>query len=235
MLMLVVTIIIAAVVSGYAGGLIGNTQKSPTLAMDVRIVNTGTWIGSGFFASVTGASDAISTKDTKLVTQWKTTYRSNGTALMGGNVSVGGVQNSYCYIGMKTNKAIWSKVPYGFGKGAGDVSGQNPTNPQTKPNQQFGNYSLIQGTSLSATPYGTTSGTAIGGAPGLSDTSGYGVVTPYTYSTGGNYTADQFDATQAVLGMNWENLKPGDAVSVKVVYIPSGQTIYQKTVSVTEG
>jgi flagellin-like protein len=42
MLMLVVTIIIAAVVSGFAGGLIGsNNQKTPALTMDVRIVNSG--------------------------------------------------------------------------------------------------------------------------------------------------------------------------------------------------
>ena len=61
MLMLVVTIIIAAVVSGYAGGLVGggNNQKSPTLSMDVKIVNTGTAVGSGFFATVLSISDPI--------------------------------------------------------------------------------------------------------------------------------------------------------------------------------
>jgi len=42
MLMLVVTIIIAAVVSGFAGGLVGtNNQKAPKLTIDARIVNGG--------------------------------------------------------------------------------------------------------------------------------------------------------------------------------------------------
>ncbi len=49
MLMLVVTIIIAAVVSGFAGGLIGGSnQKTPTLVMDVKITNTGNAATSSF-------------------------------------------------------------------------------------------------------------------------------------------------------------------------------------------
>ena len=36
MLMLVVTIIIAAVVSGFAGGLIGDAKKAPSIALDVK-------------------------------------------------------------------------------------------------------------------------------------------------------------------------------------------------------
>jgi len=84
MLMLVVTIIIAAVVSGFAGGLIGgNNQKAPTLAMDVKISNSGSWVGSGFSATVTSVSDPIPTKDLKIVTSWTAT--SNGAPLVGGN------------------------------------------------------------------------------------------------------------------------------------------------------
>ena len=37
MLMLVVTIIIAAVVSAFAGGLVGGQQKAPSLTMDIKI------------------------------------------------------------------------------------------------------------------------------------------------------------------------------------------------------
>ncbi|MFA5331579.1 MAG: type IV pilin N-terminal domain-containing protein [Methanoregula sp.] len=78
MLMLVVTIIIAAVVSGFAGGLIGTgDQKTPTLNMDVTITNSGTWRSSEFLATVTGVSEPIPTKDLKLVTSWTTTVKTN--------------------------------------------------------------------------------------------------------------------------------------------------------------
>ena len=45
MLMLVVTIIIAAVVSAFAGGLASNQQKAPTGTFECTIVNDGTWGG----------------------------------------------------------------------------------------------------------------------------------------------------------------------------------------------
>ena len=64
MLMLVVTIIIAAVVSGFSGGLIGGKQqKTPTLAMDVKVVNSGTSATSGFFATITGVSNALQSRN----------------------------------------------------------------------------------------------------------------------------------------------------------------------------
>ncbi len=67
MLMLVVTIIIAAVVSGFAGGLIGGgTPAAPTVSMDVKIVNTGSATGSGFFATVTGVSAPVQTHNLEL-------------------------------------------------------------------------------------------------------------------------------------------------------------------------
>ena len=60
MLMLVVVIIIAAVVSGFAGGLVGgSSQKAPNLIMDVKIVNTGYYTTSGFFATVVEISRPI--------------------------------------------------------------------------------------------------------------------------------------------------------------------------------
>ncbi|MDD1686432.1 type IV pilin, partial [Methanoregula sp.] len=65
MLMLVVVIIIAAIVSGFSGNLMSGSsaKKAPTLSMDVKVVNTGYWQGSGFYATVTGVSEPIPTKD----------------------------------------------------------------------------------------------------------------------------------------------------------------------------
>jgi archaeal type IV pilus assembly protein PilA len=234
MLMLVVTIIIAAVVSGFAGGLIGsNNQKSPTLAMDVKIANSGSWIGSGFSAFVTGVSEPIQTKDLKLVTSWKTTNRETGAAIMGGNISKANVANFDCYIGMKTSNR--RQVPAPFGHGTGVAGIQDTTNMANYTQQHFGNYSLIVGTNMEAMPYGSTSGTAIGGAVGTSDSGGYGVTTPYTYTAGGSYTTDMIDATTAILGRGWENLRTGDIVTVRVVYVPTGSTIFNKDIPVTEG
>ena len=79
MLMLVVTVIIAAVVSGFAGGLVGGegSQKVPSLSMDVSIINSGTFRGSGFSAKILGVSEPIPTKDLKIVTSWDTTVKTN--------------------------------------------------------------------------------------------------------------------------------------------------------------
>jgi FlaG/FlaF family flagellin (archaellin) len=123
MLMLVVTIIIAAVVSGFAGGLIGgNNEKTPTLAMDVKIENS-TSTGATFAATVLSISEPVPTSKLKLSTSW--------------------VKNASIFGGADTT----AKVPYGFGPGVtGDISLNSPYNP----NQYFGNYTLTQGTGLVA-------------------------------------------------------------------------------------
>jgi len=241
MLMLVVTIIIAAVVSGFAGGLIGgNNQKAPTLTMDVKVSNTGTWVGSGFSATVTSVSEPIPTKNIKIVTSWITTMKdntnypsiANGASFAGGNISVPLTNNSRYNVpasggtgGLKDMIA-----PFGSGPGVGNV---NPTAPYAE--QQFGNYTLSQGTGLYAFPFGTTSGKAIGGITGSSAIEGYGVATPFAYNTTTGSTFYSVDAAQAVLGANWEQLRAGDTVTVRVIHIPTGKVILQKDVAVTEG
>ena len=74
MLMLVVTIILAAVVSGFTGGLVGNTQAAPKAAIDVEIdsnSNLGMDMGYGtqvFFTLLSG--DSIPTKDLSIITYY---------------------------------------------------------------------------------------------------------------------------------------------------------------------
>ena len=254
MLMLVVTIIIAAVVSGFAGGLINGQSKSPSLTMDVKISNSGQYVGSGFSASVLGVSQAIDSKDVKIVTTWSTTMKNNssvdlsaaqaaipnGTMFHGGNVSLPNSANVLCFQGMQT-KAVtsWSTAPFAIGVGI-DPANTNAADPMGKSataNQKvmwFGQYTIQQGVTLFAFPYGSDSGMAIGGAPGAAATSGYNGATPYAY-TSGSYANGQIDATSAVLGTGWEQLRPGDTVNVKVVYIPTGAAIFSKDVAVTEG
>ena len=119
MLMLVVTIIIAAVVSAFAGGTLGTSsnQKTPTVAMDASLVNTSGKLN--FTATVLSVSDSIPTKNLVLSATW-----TSGSNYGGGNSS--------------------TKIPYGYGPGVnGTVSLTSPTT-----NQYFGTYLLTPGTSL---------------------------------------------------------------------------------------
>jgi len=263
MLMLVVVIIVAAVVSGFAAGLVGETaQKAPTLAMDVKVVNMGSWTGSGFFATVTGVSRPIPTGDLRIVTSWTA---ANGTMpLSGGNTTLPGQGealyqnprlNTYYLFGgsaqrmFSQNNGYYWIAPWGGGPGvnASDTLGYGDTNPTTygRPVQQFGYYTLVPGTTMTAKPYGQGSPQTMGGTvgtdgiSGLSGFYGYGVVTPYTYTIGdiSEYTrgGPYDDSMAAVLGYHWETLREGDKVNVRVIHAPTGKVIFNKDVPVTEG
>ncbi len=260
MLMVVVVIIIAAVVSGFAGGLVGDTsQKAPTLTMDVKVINMGSWTGSGFFATVTSVSKPIPTSDLKIVTSW---MAADGTS--GGSLVLPKIVNTKYVLTVYpltppitgTNSGWIS--PWGGGpgldgsitRGGGGSGSLADTNPWkfTKVDQQFGYYELVPGTTLMARPCGVTGTTSssphIEGTTGASDgTIGYGISTPYTYTegtstftytypAGSSYTPD---AMRAMLGSGWEKLREGDTVNIKVIHIPSGKVIFNKDVPVTEG
>lgn len=67
MLMLVVTIIIAATVSAFAGGLVGSADKTPQAAFDVKIVKGGA--GPSMSIAHLGG-DAIDTARMKIIATW---------------------------------------------------------------------------------------------------------------------------------------------------------------------
>lgn len=79
MLMLVVTIIIAAVVSGFAGGLVTSTQSAPNAVLDVKIysaANVGGIMSKTYAPECTIdhlSGDPLNTADLKLVFTWKNT------------------------------------------------------------------------------------------------------------------------------------------------------------------
>ena len=197
MLMLFVTVIIAAVVSAFAGGFTsGGSQAAPTISLDVQVINTGSAYGSGFFATVTSVSAPVKTQNLRLITAWSTTNRTHtDQALNGGNRSA--------YVSGSTVEV----PPLGYGPGITDgvTNGDN-----------FGNYTLVAGTGLVATPdlsYGNATQS----------------VQPYQYPT------PVVDDISKVLGTNWQNLKEGDIVTVSLVDVSSGKIIYQKSIPVTEG
>lgn len=236
MLMLVVTIIIAAVVSGFAGGLMGEgQQKAPTLALVVKIMNTGSWTGSGFFATVNGVSEPILTKDLRIVTSW--TAANGGNPVSGGSrvMPNNGTSNIDTLFDPSTSLAGTTYVaPFGYGPGVNASRGisSGPTYLAfSEPRQQFGNYSLVSGTTLSATPCGAQNAESVGNSS-ASATDGYGIGTRFQYSSG---ATGKTDATTAMLGPGWEHLRAGDKVNVKVIYNPVGSVIFNKDVPVAEG
>jgi len=174
MLMLVVTIIIAAVVSAFSGGLVGgNNQKTPTLAMDVKIVNSSS-TGTTFSATILGISDPVQTKYLKIATSWAKNITSG--AVYGGN----------------TTSTTGATAPYGFGPG---ITGNTTLTSPYNPNQYFGNYTLMQGTGM---------------------------------------VAESSDIS-SLLGGGYGNLGVGDVVTVRVIFTPTGKTVFQKDVYITGG
>lgn len=191
MLMLIVVVLIAAAVSGFSGSLIGNTEKAPTLSMDVHISNNGYWSGSAFSARVTGVEKGVSTKDLKLVTSWSKTD-STGKHITGGNTVVPGLYNTYVHLssgsGCDNEKNYWYVAPQGFGTGVGESGGESSTGPSTggSISTSFGAYDLMVGTSMYAQPFGETARPTSGGHSSTSYKVGYGVNSTrwnYTYGT----------------------------------------------------
>jgi FlaG/FlaF family flagellin (archaellin) len=216
MLMLVVTIIIAAVVSGFAGGLAGGTQKAPQVSMDVSIKNTGYAASSYILFGVQAVSEPIPTRDLKISTYWSTTNKTagDGSIITGGSIVTAALNYpnteyySYTY-----------HSPLGFGEG---VIGNQSTSGSYI-NQQFGNYTLIPGTAMKNSAAGYTTG---GGY-------GYGYGDQYEYLINSGYWDDgDTDGMIAILGENWNDLRPGDLVDIKIVHIPSGKLILDTTVGV---
>jgi FlaG/FlaF family flagellin (archaellin) len=241
MLMLVVTIIIAAVVSAFAGGLTGAQQKAPSISMDVDIGNTGS-DHSYFDIHVNSVSDSINTKDLKLVTSWKTTMRDNrseelsptmknvpnGTTFSGGNTTLPNVVNTVYHSCRKSTCSVANKVlPYGYGPGVASWGAFS----SIPPDMYFGNYSLMSGTTLHAFPVaGFSTSISNNEVP-----SGYGAVIPYHYTigtSGSSFQTGDCDGMMALLGGGWGNLRAGDMVNVKLIHIPSGKAIYDSDVSV---
>ncbi|MFA5397058.1 MAG: type IV pilin N-terminal domain-containing protein [Methanogenium sp.] len=214
MLMLVVTIIIAAVVSAFAGGMASGQEKAPAASIDCNIKIDGTWGGSGFDIVVLACDEPIPTKNLKLVTSWKA---SDGT-VGGAEITGPTVPHTAHY---NDNASTYS-VPLGFGPGIEDWRASGSYSP----NQHYGNYTLVAGTRMHNSPYGWSA-----------EFGGYGVssTTRYTYTDGEKFVKSRDrDAMMVILGDEWDKLRSGDVVSVKLVHIPTGSVIFSDKV-VVEG
>ena len=228
MLMLVVTIIIAAVVSAFAGGLSTGQKDVPKASFQTTIKNGGGWGNSMFDMRVLATDKGIPTKDIKIVTSWtsKDGY-SNYTVITGPSP---GAPNTITTGGTKRYHS-----PVGHGEG---VSRDTPDNPGGSSlngtpmageywvTQHFGNYSLVAGTSMHNSPAGSMTA----GNPGYGQTS----TTKYQYTYGATFLETDVDGMMAILGRDWNHLRGGDVVSVKLIHIPSQKVLYDENI-VVEG
>ncbi|MFA5330789.1 MAG: type IV pilin N-terminal domain-containing protein [Methanoregula sp.] len=146
MLMLVVTIIIAAVVSAFAGGLTGTTQAAPKASIDVQIKMEAddTMGGTNDVMTFTELSgDSIQTKDLAIIT-----YYVNQSGTVYKNKQTLTSSASQLYNGSYYSSRL-SRVPYLSDMRLGYSNGNTLTD--------FGNYTWKTGDILST---GTTAGTA---------------------------------------------------------------------------
>lgn len=219
MLMLVVTIIIAAVVSAFAGGLSGNTQTAPQAAIDVRISSTGGGSMTGTesnaeFELLSG--DSIPTKDIAIITYYTNdsghTYKheqtatSTGTSLYGVmdyssyGVSGGFDYSNYTSVNMIARVPFLNDMRNGYAGGGATVSGGSELTPNLKPD--FGNFTWMPGDIMS------TNGDA-----GTADLLGI------------NGTAEPHQIIDPDFGI-------GSLVEIKILHIPSEKYIFDKEVIV---
>lgn len=216
MLMLVVTIIIAAVVSAFAGGMAGNQQKAPSGNFECKIINDGTWGGSDFTLKVLAVSEPIPTKDIKITTSWRSADGFSNTTTITGPV-IGDDSKLNTHYNNSFNKY---QSPLGFGA---HIENWQASGDYVK-TQYYGNYTLLASTTMHNSPYGWSAANG-----------GYGVSsdTHYKYTDGSKYVSGRdVDGVQAILGYNWYHLMPGEKVNVKLTHIPTGAVIFEKDVPV---
>jgi FlaG/FlaF family flagellin (archaellin) len=143
MLMLVVTIIIAAVVSAFAGGLSSGTEVAPSASLDVRFMQDDGGMGPSYvewkmvFEHMSG--DPIPTDDLEIITYCTL---SNGTVIK--HVQTGSSESTDLYgYGTYTRVPLLNDMSLGY-------SGDNPL-------KDFGNYTWKTGDLLSS---GSDAGTS---------------------------------------------------------------------------
>ena len=202
MLMLVVTIIIAAVVSMYAAG-VSSTQESTPLAMiDCSIVSDGQ--NGRYVMEVVSVSEPVSTKYLKLVTSWSTVAKRD-TTINGRSFAPGE-----------------------------KISGGNTTTGTTnvsEVNTVYSSYKYNSPIGYGAGVIGTTKNS--GGFEANQWFGNYSITTGTVLkNTASSPVPVSGDAMQAVFGEGWDNLRTGDQVNVRLIYIPTGSSIFETIVAV---
>jgi archaeal type IV pilus assembly protein PilA len=159
MLMLIVTIIIAATVSAFAGNAISGTQKAPSANVELHVKNGGDASHSYFTMKVLGVSEPIPTKNLKVVTSWTATDRTTRNATTGGNTTYAGLASARILEDTTYNPF---SVPTGYGAGVNGWA----TNTSHVYDAQWGNFTWTAGTACFDNPSSDYSSNAYSGHTG---------------------------------------------------------------------
>ncbi|HJJ42436.1 MAG TPA: type IV pilin N-terminal domain-containing protein [Methanocorpusculum sp.] len=212
MLMLVVTIIIAAVVSAFAGGLVTSAEKAPIASLETKIaVNVG-WDGNPepILAITHLSGDPIDTSKTKLVTSW--TNRTTGEVNYRETVGLPYSKTAKEYESGSTVNLDLSKANVNNSAGTKYqepyfvVPGVMPTANTTEypvPSLWYGKFTLRAGDVMKSMS---------------------------SLSTGEYYNPDGYNDYSVI--KNAMQLTSKDIVTVQLIDIPSGNLIYDKAVYV---
>ena len=186
MLMVVVTVILAAAVSSYSSGMVSTSSTAPTAVFDVKIEKDAIGdMGPDYpfsyisIKEITG--DSIQTKDLKIIT---IDAGNNVTEVLPNS---GNTDYNYTYA---TTTYVTGTSPYW----------NNPSDGMfgTNPDKDFGNYTVKSGVVMVADEYNN-----------------------YVGATG-------MDA----MFSEWNSVKDGDWVTVRIIHIPSQKVIFQTEVEV---
>ena len=211
MLMLVVTIIIAATVSAFAGGLVGTSEKAPQAAFDVKI-NVGGFSNTMAITHLGG--DPIDTARTKLITSW--TNRTNPNIVNYRETTalpISKTPQEYRtghYVNLSLADANVNNTDGIYQEPYFVIPGDVPADAKgEEASLWFGNFILHPGDVMKVEGSITVSGSTY-------------------YNTQENY--DKNSVIKNALMLSGK-----DVVNVKLVDIPTGQIIFDKDIYVTEG
>lgn len=214
MLMLIVTIIIAAVVSSFAGGLVASTERAPNAVLDVKIysaANVGGTMSKTYAPDFTIdhlSGEPLNTADLKLIFDWKNKTDTFHTDYTGpGKTNFSSLINAYSY----DNSSLYRNGGTSGSAKWGDcilVAGEHV--------QTGANY-LTQ-------DFYTGKTTVYNGSPFMDDLFGLNLT-----KLGIDPAEQNVKPTKKGV---MELLPSGTLVSVQIVHTPSGKLVYDKVVSV---
>ena len=214
MLMLVVTVVIAAAVTIFATGVVGETEPAPVSVLDVEIFSNVFALDHGLsgpdFRITHLSGDAVDTKDIEIRLSWTHDGCSHYSTYSAEKFSSSsqypdGLKSNFTIgVGMKREQPMYVKM----------VGGEGPFGLD----HYFGDVILTPGLKLTAS----------------ADCIKYGSPSPirYTKSPFMDIVFDNGDIhTDSGDGI-MEHLKAGTAVDVMIVHLPSNKAIYDNTVVV---
>ncbi len=219
MLMLVVTIIIAAVVSGFAGGLVQHSEKAPQAALQCKIQPSDmgpTWGYELIIKHMSG--DPLDTKNLKLVTSWvnatgvyhvqstvaptyvdtEETYYKEGDTINTAPYNLTSLNTHYTWVATATKSAGYSYYHTPYKVSPGDCPADNSGEEETL---WFGNYILRAGDIMKAI-------------------------------TNLNPGTEKWENQATPIIRDVDLLTTNDVVNVKLIYLKSGSTIFDKDILV---